>query len=151
MRAVVQRVSSARVTVDGRVTGEIGQGLCVLAGAVEGDTETDARFIAHKLASTRVFPDEAGRMNLDVRAIGGAVLLISQFTLAADTTSGTRPSFSRAMPPEPAQALLSVVRRELEQAGLTVAEGEFGAKMLVELANDGPVTLVLDSQDKRRK
>jgi D-aminoacyl-tRNA deacylase len=151
MRAVVQRVSFARVTVDGRVTGEIARGLCVLAGAVAGDAAADASFIAHKLASVRIFSDAEDRMNLDVRQAGGAVLLISQFTLAADTTSGTRPSFSRALAPEQAQALLDIVRRELEQAGLTVAEGEFGAKMLVELANDGPVTLVLDSQDKRRK
>jgi D-aminoacyl-tRNA deacylase len=151
MRAVVQRVSRARVTVAGRVTGEIAHGLCVLLGAVDGDTEVDARFIARKLASLRIFPDTEDKMNLDVRAAGGGVLLVSQFTLAADTTSGTRPSFARAMVPEPAQALLAVVRRELEQAGLPVAAGEFGAKMNVELVNDGPVTLILDSQDKRRK
>ncbi len=151
MRAVVQRVSAAKVTVSGRVTGQIQQGLCVLAGAMEGDTETDARFIAHKLATLRIFPDAADRMNLDVRQVGGGILLISQFTLASDTASGTRPSFSRALAPEPANMLLGILARELAAVGLPVAQGEFGAKMLVELANDGPVTLILDSQDKRRK
>ena len=151
MRAVVQRVSQARVTTEGRITGEIATGLCVLLGAVEGDTESDARFIARKLASIRIFPDDEDRMNLNVEQAGGGVLLVSQFTLAADTTSGTRPSFSKALAPEPAQELIAIVRDELEAAGLAVAEGVFGAKMLVELSNDGPVTLILDSQDKRRK
>jgi D-aminoacyl-tRNA deacylase len=151
MRAVVQRVAHASVTVEGRMVGEIHRGLCVLVGAVAGDVEADAQFIARKLSTLRVFPDADDRMNLDVRQAGGSVLLISQFTLAADTTSGTRPSFSRALAPEQAVELLALVKMELNRAGLEVAEGAFGAKMLVELANDGPVTLILDSQDKRRK
>ncbi len=106
MRAAVQRVSRAEVRAAGEVVGRIGPGLCVLACAMDGDEAADASFIAHKLATLRVFPDAAGKMNLDVQQSGGAVLLISQFTLAADTTSGTRPSYSQAMPPEPASALL---------------------------------------------
>jgi D-aminoacyl-tRNA deacylase len=151
MRAVVQRCSWARVTVGGAVAGAIGPGLCVLAGALDGDTQTDAAFIANKLATLRIFPDAAERMNLDVREAGGAVLLISQFTLAADTTSGTRPSFSSAMAPEQAIALLDYLKAQLEAKGLHVETGRFGEKMLVELANDGPVTIILDSRNKVRK
>jgi D-aminoacyl-tRNA deacylase len=151
MRAVVQRCAWARVLVDGEVVGAIGLGLCVLAGALDGDTRTDAAFIANKLATLRIFPDSAGKMNLDVREAGGAVLLISQFTLAADTTSGTRPSFSSAMTPEQAVALLAELKAQLETKGLHVESGRFREKMLVELANDGPVTIILDSRNKARK
>ena len=151
MRAVLQRVSSAQVAVDGAVVGRIGRGLCVLACAVEGDSRKDAEFIARKLASLRIFPNDAGRMNRDVRQVGGAVLPVSQFTLAADTTSGARPSFINALEPEKAAALLGLVKAGLEAEGLRVEEGSFGAKMQLELTNDGPVTIILDSQDKRRK
>lgn len=151
MRAVVQRCTRARVLVGGAVAGEIGLGLCVLLGAIEGDTPADASFIAHKLATLRIFPDEQERMNRDVCETGGAVLLISQFTLAADTTSGTRPSFSSALAPEPAAALVDQVQAQLEAKGLVVATGVFGAKMAVELCNDGPVTIILDSRNKQRK
>lgn len=151
MRCLLQRVSRACVRVDGLVSGEIGPGLCVLAGAMDGDGPEDAAFMARKLSSLRIFPDGEGKMNLDVRQAGGAVLLVSQFTLAADTTSGTRPSFSSALPPEPAAALLEVLRGLLEAEGLRVATGVFGAKMEVELVNDGPVTIMLDSREKKRK
>jgi D-tyrosyl-tRNA(Tyr) deacylase len=151
MRAVVQRVSRASVSVEQRVVGAIQRGLCVLVGALEGDGAEDAAFIAHKLATLRIFPDEAGKMNLSATDVQGGVLLISQFTLAAETTSGTRPSFSAALPPAEAQPLLDQLAALLRQAGLEVATGEFGAKMLVELANDGPVTILLDSRAKKRK
>lgn len=151
MRAVVQRCAWARVTVDEAVVGAIGPGLCVLVGAVQGDTQTDAHFIANKLATLRIFPDSEERMNLDVREAMGAVLLISQFTLAADTTSGTRPSFSSAMAPAQAIALLDYLQAQLEIKGLHVETGRFGEKMLVELANDGPVTIIFDSRNKVRK
>jgi D-aminoacyl-tRNA deacylase len=151
MRAVVQRCAKARVLVDGVVVGQIGAGLCVLLGALDGDTPADAAFIAHKLATLRIFPDAQERMNRDVRETGGGVLLVSQFTLAADTTSGTRPSFSSALPPAAAEVLVDQVQALLEAQGLVVATGQFGAKMLVELANDGPVTIILDSHNKQRK
>ncbi len=151
MRAVVQRCTQARVLVEGEVVGAIGPGLCVLLGALEGDTTVDAQFIAHKLSTLRIFPDAEDRMNHDVRTCGKAVLLISQFTLAADTTSGTRPSFSSALAPAAAAVLVDQVQALLEAQGLNVATGRFGARMLVELSNDGPVTIVLDSQNKQRK
>jgi D-tyrosyl-tRNA(Tyr) deacylase len=151
VRAVVQRVSRARVVTAGQVAGAIAEGLCVLVAALSGDTEEDARFIAHKVASLRIFPDEQGRMNRDVRESGGRVLLISQFTLAADTTSGTRPSFSAALAPAEAEELLQVLATHLANEGLSAATGVFGAKMQVELTNDGPVTIYLDSRDKRHK
>jgi D-tyrosyl-tRNA(Tyr) deacylase len=151
MRAVVQRAAWARVTADGEITGEIGPGLCVLVGALSGDTLDDVRFLCRKLATLRIFPDGAGRMNLDVREAGGAVLLVSQFTLAADTRSGTRPSFSAALEPQAAAELLGQLAALLRAEGLTVATGRFGEKMNVELANDGPVTIYLDSRNKQRK
>jgi D-tyrosyl-tRNA(Tyr) deacylase len=150
VRCVLQRVKRASVLVEGEVIGAIGPGLCVLVGAMQGDGPLDAKFIAAKIASLRVFPDAEGKMNLDVRNGGNAVLLISQFTLAADTTSGTRPSFSAALPPVEAVTLLDELQRLLEGEGLSVQTGRFGAKMDVELVNDGPVTICLDSRDKRR-
>jgi len=148
MRAVVQRASAARVEVAGAVTGSIERGLCVLLGAMRGDTETDARFIAGKLATLRIFPDDEDKMNRSVSDIGGGVLLVSQFTLAADTTSGTRPGFSGALEPAAAKVLCEVVAADLRSRGLTVGEGVFGAQMQVHLINDGPVTIWLDSQAK---
>ena len=150
VRAVVQRVGRARVLVDGAVVGKIGRGLCVLVCAMKGDGEEDAQFLARKLASLRIFPCERGKMNLDVRDVSGGVLLVSQFTLAADTTSGSRPSFSAAMEASGAQALLSALASRLKDAGLPVESGRFGTKMDLELVNDGPVTIYLDSRAKTR-
>lgn len=144
MRLVVQRVSSASVTVDGRTVGRIDRGLLVLAGAEVGDSEDQVAAAASRLSRLRLFDDEQGRMNRDVRQAGGSVLLVSQFTLAASTRKGRRPSFDRAARPEVAEPLLACLRRRLEEAGLTVEEGRFGARMRVDLANDGPVTFVLD-------
>lgn len=151
MRAVVQRVSRARVTVlepDGgwRESGAIGPGLCVLLGVAQGDGDDDARWMADKLAGLRIFEDAAGKLNLDVREAGGGVLAISQFTLLGDARKGRRPSFLEAMPPEPAKALYARTCELLRATGLTVAEGEFRATMRVELVNEGPVTLLLDSR-----
>ena len=151
MRAVVQRVSRASVSVEGQIIGSIEKGICVFAGAMGGDTAEDVSFVAAKLASLRIFPDEAGRMNLDVRQIEGAVLLVSQFTLAADTTSGTRPSFSSAMAPEAARGAIEQLAAALRALGLVVQTGEFGALMTVEIINDGPVTILIDSRAKKRK
>lgn len=144
MRLVVQRVSSASVTVDGRIVGRIDGGLLVLAGVEVGDGEDQAAAAAARLARLRLFEDEQGRMNLDVRQAGGALLLVSQFTLAASTRKGRRPSFDRAARPEVAEPLLARLRGRLEEAGLVVEGGRFGARMEVRLVNDGPVTFVLD-------
>lgn len=151
MRAVVQRVAKAQVRVDGEVVGAIGPGLCVFVGALDGDRLEDAQFMARKLAGLRIFHDEQGKMNRSVIDVGGAILLVSQFTLAADTTSGTRPSFTAAMAPEPAEGLLADLIALLRARGIGVETGRFGAVMAVELVNQGPVTIILDSRNKRRK
>jgi D-tyrosyl-tRNA(Tyr) deacylase len=145
MRAVVQRVSSAAVRVDGAVAGEIGSGLLVLLAIGPGDDERRARHLAGRVATLRIHEDEAGRMNLDAGAAGGAVLVVSQFTLYADTARGHRPSFIRAARPEVAEPLCRAFCEALREQGLTVAEGVFGAHMDVSLVNDGPVTVVLSS------
>ena len=145
MRAVVQRVSRARVTVLGRETGAIGKGLLVLLGVGPADDEAVARRLARRVAGLRVFADAAGKMNLDVSQAGAGVLVVSQFTLHADTSRGHRPSFVRAGPPDLARRLCEVFSEELRGFGLEVAGGEFGAAMDVELVNDGPVTLALTS------
>ena len=145
MRAVVQRVSRARVSVDGEVVGRIGRGLCVLLGVGEGDTERDADYLANKVAGLRIFPDEAGLMNRSVLEIGGAVLAISQFTLYGDCRKGKRPSFVKAMKPPRAEELFEYFVERVRAQGLEVATGRFGAMMDVELVNQGPVTLLLDS------
>jgi MAF protein/D-tyrosyl-tRNA(Tyr) deacylase len=150
MRAVLQRVARARVAVDREVTGAVGTGLLVLAGVRKGDTADDAAWIAAKIAGLRIFPDEAGRMNRSVGEAGGAVLLVSQFTLYGDVRKGRRPSFDRAAPPEEAVPLLDALKRELEASGLRVETGRFGAHMEVDLRNDGPVTILLDSEDRSR-
>ena len=144
MRLVVQRVSSASVTVDGGSVGRIDAGLLVLAGVEVGDGEDQMVAAASRLTRLRLFDDERGRMNLDVRQAGGAILLVSQFTLAASTRKGRRPSFDRAARPEVAEPLLAALRQRLEEAGLVVEGGRFGARMRVDLVNDGPVTFVLD-------
>ena len=146
MRAVVQRVSYARVTVDDRVVGHIGAGLLVLVGVANDDGAADVQYIAGKIRDLRIFSDENGRMNRSVVETGGAVLVVSQFTLQADCRRGRRPSFDRAAPAPLAQALYDDVARTLRESGLAVATGEFQAHMIVELANDGPVTMVLDSR-----
>lgn len=144
MRLVVQRVAEAEVSVDGRPVGKIGAGMVVLAGVEVGDGLDQAAAAATRLVGLRFFDDERERMNLDVRRSGGAILLVSQFTLAASTRKGRRPSFDRAAPPEVAEPLLEELRCRLEAAGVQVECGRFGARMLVDLVNDGPVTFVLD-------
>jgi D-aminoacyl-tRNA deacylase len=146
MRAVVQRVTSARVTVDDRVTGEIGAGLLVLVGVEQGDGPADVQYISSKIRDLRIFPDDAGKMNLSVLDRRGSVLVVSQFTLAGDARNGRRPSFASAAAPQIAKDLYEDVVRELSASGLTVATGEFQAMMQVALVNDGPVTILLDSR-----
>ncbi len=145
MRAVVQRVSSARVRVDGKTTAEVGLGLCVLVGVAEGDDRATAARLAAKVARLRVFENEAGRLDRSLLDVGGAALVVSQFTLIADTGKGNRPSFADAAPPEQAEPLYEAVCAELAALGVPVQRGVFGARMEVELVNDGPVTIVLDT------
>lgn len=145
MRAVVQRVSSAAVRVDGATVGAIERGLLVLLGVARTDTAADAAAIAGKIAGLRIFDDDAGRMNLAVGDVGGAVLVVSQFTLLGDCRGGRRPSYIEAATPELASTLYEAVVEALREAGLPVATGVFRAQMAVELVNDGPVTLLLDS------
>ena len=151
MRAVVQRVSRARVTVldpDGswRETGAVEAGLCALLGVAQGDTQEDVAWMAEKLGGLRIFEDEAGKMNRDVKEIGGGILAISQFTLLGDARKGRRPSFVEAMAPEPAKVLYLQTCEALRALGIRVAEGEFRATMRVEIVNEGPVTMLLDSK-----
>ena len=146
MRAVVQRVTSARVTVDDRVIGEIDGGLLVLLGVEQGDSAADVQYVSAKIRDLRIFADDAGKMNLSVLDRRGAVLVVSQFTLAGDARNGRRPSFASAAPPQIARALYEDVVRELTASGLRVETGEFQAMMQVSLVNDGPVTILLDSR-----
>ena len=147
MRAVVQRVTEARVRIDDRVAGEIGHGLVVLLGIARDDAPEDAAYVAAKLRDIRIFEGDAGRhMDRSVADVGGSVLVISQFTLYGDVRKGRRPSFDAAAPPEEARALYESVVRELRAAQLPVATGEFQAMMRVELVNDGPVTILIDSK-----
>jgi D-aminoacyl-tRNA deacylase len=146
MRAVLQRVSRAEVTVDGRTIGRIGRGLLVLLGVAKDDAEADAEFITARTLAIRIFADEAGKMNLALSAVGGEMLVVSQFTLLADTESGRRPSFIRAAPPEEARRLYEHFLSLVRKAGVRVETGEFGAMMAVSLINDGPVTIILDSR-----
>ncbi|WP_028028418.1 D-aminoacyl-tRNA deacylase [Gemmobacter nectariphilus] len=145
MRALIQRVTEASVTVDDRVTGAIGPGLLVLVCAMQGDTEAEADRLAARLAKLRIFADEAGKMNRSVRDIGGAVLAVSQFTLAADTSRGNRPGFSTAAAPDVGERLYEHFMAALMREGLPVERGEFGADMEVRLLNDGPVTIWMES------
>jgi len=142
MRAVCQRVSEARVRVDGAVVGQIGPGLCVLLGVARGDSAETAAALAGKIARLRVFPDAAGRFDRALADVGGGALVVSQFTLLADTAKGNRPSFTGAAPPEEAEPLFDRFCAELRALGVPVEQGVFGAKMAVELVNDGPVTIV---------
>ena len=145
MRAIVQRVSSAEVEVDGRITGRIGRGFVVLLGVARGDTAQDAEFIADRVIGLRVFADPAGKMNLALSAVNGELLVVSQFTLHADT-SQRRPSFIEAAPPEEARPLYEHFLSLARGRGVKVEEGKFGAHMDVSLVNDGPVTIILDSR-----
>jgi D-tyrosyl-tRNA(Tyr) deacylase len=144
MRVILQRVSRASVSIDGRVAGEIGRGFCLLVGFTHGDTATQVDWMAEKVAGLRLFTDSAGKMNLGLDEVGGAVLVISQFTLYGDSAKGRRPSFIDAARPELAIPLYQRFLSALRERGLTVAMGEFGADMEVEIHNDGPVTLILD-------
>lgn len=144
MRAVCQRVSEARVRVAGEVVGETGIGLCVLLGVAEGDGDGDADRLAAKIARLRVFPDNEGRFDRSLVDVGGSALVVSQFTLLADTAKGNRPSFSGAARPEVAAPLVERFVEALRELGIEVETGVFGARMTVELVNDGPVTVVLD-------
>lgn len=148
MRALVQRVAEAQVTVAGRSIGRIGPGLLVLVCAMRGDPEDAAEKLAARVAKLRIFRDEAGKMNRSVQDIGGAVLVVSQFTLAADTSTGNRPGFSTAEAPERGEALYLRFAEALRALGLPVETGSFGADMQVSLVNDGPVTIWMDSADR---
>lgn len=147
MRALVQRVSEARVEVGARCVGAIQQGLLVLFCAVNDDKTRDAEQLASKVAKLRIFEDDAGKMNRSVADVGGAVLVVSQFTLAADTRKGNRPSFISAARPDVAVPLMDNFIRSLEDLNLPVETGEFGASMAVHLVNDGPVTIWIDTRD----
>ena len=148
MRALIQRVTQASVTVGDRRVGEIGAGLLVLLGVGTGDGPAEATYVAQKIAHLRIFEDSAGKMNRSVIETGGSVLLVSQFTLYADTRKGRRPSFIGAAPPAEAAALVEAVALALRALGVPVATGEFQAHMVVTLVNDGPVTIWLDSDER---
>ena len=145
MRAVVQRVSSSKVTVDGEVTGEINKGLLVLLGVTHEDTSKDVDYIIDKVLNLRIFEDENEKMNLSLKDVGGELLVVSQFTLYGDCVKGKRPSFIQAARPETAIPLYEKFIENLRNQGINVETGSFGADMKVELLNDGPVTLVIDS------
>jgi D-tyrosyl-tRNA(Tyr) deacylase len=146
VRAAIQRVTRASVNVDGRVAGEIGAGLLVLLGVSKTDTSESAAYLAEKIANLRIFSDEAGKMNLSILDVGGSALVVSQFTLYGDTRGGRRPSFIQAAPPEQANLLYQEFVRLMRSLGVTVETGVFQEDMQVELVNDGPVTILLDSE-----
>jgi D-tyrosyl-tRNA(Tyr) deacylase len=145
MRALVQRVTEARVRVSGEVVGEIGPGLCILVGVTHDDAEANARKLAEKVWHLRVFDDGDGVMNLPLSEVGGGALVVSQFTLYGDTQRGRRPSWAAAAPPEQAEGLVEKFTHVLQELGAYVATGQFAARMQVELVNDGPVTLVIEA------
>lgn len=147
MRIVAQRVTRASVSVGGRMCGAIESGFCLLVGVAPGDTEDDVRALADKIVNLRVFSDDAGKMNRSLADVGGRILAISQFTLYADCRKGRRPSFTAAAPPELGEALYDRFVQLLRERGVHVETGEFGAEMLVEILNDGPVTIILDTDE----
>jgi len=148
LRALIQRVSQASVSVQGNIVAAIEQGLVALVGVARGDSEADARYLAEKTANLRVFPDESGKFNLSALDISGEVLVVSQFTLVASTRKGRRPSFTEAAPPEEAEPLVDTFAQFLRSAGLKVKTGRFQQHMLVEIHNDGPVTIFIDSEER---
>ncbi|MCR5261102.1 MAG: D-tyrosyl-tRNA(Tyr) deacylase [Candidatus Gastranaerophilales bacterium] len=148
MKAVIQRVKSASVTIDNELYSSIGQGLLVLYGVEKGDVEENSRYLCDKILKLRIFEDENGKMNLSVKDVQGEILVVSQFTLAGDTRKGTRPSFDTAMPPKEANEMYENFVSMMKESGLTVKTGVFGAMMDVALVNDGPVTFILNSPNK---
>lgn len=144
MRIVLQRVKKASVSVEGKVISQIGAGLVLLVGIKNGDTEDQAKYLAEKCANLRIFEDEVGKLNLSALEVGGEALVVSQFTLYGDTRKGRRPSFIEAAPPEVSKPLFNKFVQYLKDTGLPVQTGIFGAKMLVEILNEGPVTIILD-------
>lgn len=150
MRVVIQRVSRASVAVEGETVASIGRGLLVLVGAAQGDGEAEARRLAQKCVELRMFSDGEGKFNLSLLDVGGEALVVSQFTLLADSRKGRRPSFAEAAPPEVAEPLVETFAEAMREMGVAVETGRFGARMTVELTNEGPVTLVLDSEELDR-
>ncbi len=150
MIAVIQRVSQASITVEKTLVSQIGQGLLVLVGVEKDDTDQDTAFMVNKIPTLRIFSDDRGKMNRSIQDCGGELLMVSQFTLLANTARGRRPSFEHAAPPKEAQVLFQNLCEQLAETGLTVKEGVFGAHMGVLLENDGPVTLILHSRELQR-
>jgi D-tyrosyl-tRNA(Tyr) deacylase len=150
MRAVIQRAARAEVVVDGSVVGKIGPGLVVLLGVGQNDTEADAEYLASKIVGLRIFSDDAGKMNRSLLETGGGALIISQFTLWGDCRKGRRPSFVQAAPPDVAEQLYEYFVKLVADQGVETATGRFGAMMMVELVNDGPVTLIVESKNDRQ-
>lgn len=148
MKVVLQKVTEASVAIEGNTKASIQQGYMLLVGVKEGDTTLEADYLARKISKLRVFEDEEGKMNLDVHQVKGSILSISQFTLLADTKKGNRPSFTQSAEPSQALALYDYLNNKLRQDGLEVLEGEFGSHMAVSLVNDGPVTIVFDTDHK---
>jgi D-tyrosyl-tRNA(Tyr) deacylase len=148
VRAVIQRVSVARVTVGDEIAGAIGHGVLVLVGIADGDTEMEANWLVDKLLDLRIFEDDKGKLNRSLRDLNGELMLVSQFTLLADARKGRRPSFTAAARPEQAVPLYEHMVHRARDRGVTVATGRFGARMRVELVNEGPVTIILDSKDR---
>jgi D-tyrosyl-tRNA(Tyr) deacylase len=148
VKVLLQRVSRASVSVDGEVVGAIGRGLAVLVGIASGDTAKDAHFMAVKTAELRIFPDGEGKFNLSAKDVGGELLIVSQFTLLADARKGRRPSFTDAAPPDVAEKLFEEFVAAARDTGLKVATGRFQQHMFVEICNDGPVTIMLDSRER---
>jgi len=151
MRLVIQRVRKASVSVDEKIIGEINKGLVLLVAVKNGDDESAAKWLAEKCVNLRIFEDEAGKFNLSALDVGAEILAISQFTLYADCRKGRRPSFIDAAPPEISEPLYNKFVGHLRESGLKVAEGSFGARMLVEIHNDGPVTVIVDTENKNEK
>lgn len=148
MKVVLQRVREGLVEVEGKIVGQINRGLVLLVGATAGDSEKEVVYLADKCANLRIFEDQEGKMNLSVLEVGGEILVISQFTLYGDTKKGRRPSFTEAMEPKEAEKLYLMFIDHLRKKGLRVEQGIFGAKMLVKIFNDGPVTFILDNKEK---
>lgn len=148
MRVVLQRVTSAQVAIEERVVGQIKQGYLLLVGAEDTDGDDEVAYLVHKISKLRIFSDAQGKMNLSIQDIAGSILSVSQFTLYADTRKGNRPSFTKAGNPEHANAIYEQFNAQLRETGLTVETGEFGADMQVSLVNDGPVTIIFDTDNK---